>query len=440
MRVGAPFNPYKVFQGVFAPYWILEHRGIGTGAKLCYIRLLGFAGKDARCYPSLETLGKSLGVSDRQARDYVKELERIGLITSEQRGLRRTNIYLFLWTAELERLSHSVPDGSDDPDDSPNGPVGPPAGQNSTSGLDRNNRSVPDRNPSSVPGRNTSSGLARKNPAAPIGINSVGINSQESSSAPLAARHSTSAGGKVRTTSTPGPVDEQKTGGLAESKNRTAEAIIGWVKARNIQRLRSDRQVGLPEREHLAQWTRILDARGIADDEGLLYSILDRARAAADGFGQWRSWGFITLQIQLVAEQLDKVSVPHSAEFPRSQDPPPEESESAWAKAKVRIRLEISEIAYLNWFAGTWQVEKCGSRIKVAVPDEPTREWLTDEYELVIGKALSDLGIEEFDFVVCEPVSRSLEIGPKTERPTCDPDESQTAESRVNTRLLTEGL
>src|SRR6516165_5637618 len=73
MRIGSPFNPYKVFQGVFAPYWILEHRGIGTGAKLCYIRLLGFAGKDARCYPSLETLGKSLGASERQARDYVKE-------------------------------------------------------------------------------------------------------------------------------------------------------------------------------------------------------------------------------------------------------------------------------------------------------------------------------------------------------------------------------
>jgi hypothetical protein len=139
VRVGAPFDPYKVFQGVFAPYWLLEHSGIGTGAKLCYIRWLGFAGKDARCYPSLETLGKSLGVSERQARDYVKELERAGLITKEQRGLRRTNVYLFLWTAELEKLSTSVPDGSDDPDDTPEGPVGQPAGRNPSSRLDRNN-------------------------------------------------------------------------------------------------------------------------------------------------------------------------------------------------------------------------------------------------------------------------------------------------------------
>jgi hypothetical protein len=41
MQVGSPFDPYKVFQGIFAPYWLLEHRGISTGPKLCYIRLLG---------------------------------------------------------------------------------------------------------------------------------------------------------------------------------------------------------------------------------------------------------------------------------------------------------------------------------------------------------------------------------------------------------------
>ena len=78
MKIGVPFNPYRVFQGAFAPFWLLEHRGLGAGAKLCYIRLLGFAGRDGRCYPSVETLGNSLGVSDRQALDYVKELEGLG--------------------------------------------------------------------------------------------------------------------------------------------------------------------------------------------------------------------------------------------------------------------------------------------------------------------------------------------------------------------------
>ncbi len=83
MKVGAPFNPYRVFQGVFAPYWILEHAHLGAGAKLCYVRLLGFAGKDARCYPALSTLGASLGVSDRQAREYIRELVKARLIAVE---------------------------------------------------------------------------------------------------------------------------------------------------------------------------------------------------------------------------------------------------------------------------------------------------------------------------------------------------------------------
>jgi hypothetical protein len=414
MRIGSPFNPYKVFQGVFAPYWILEHRGIGTGAKLCYIRLLGFAGKDARCYPSLETLGKSLGVSDRQARDYVKELERAGLIAAEQRGLRRTNVYFFLWTADLEKLSHAVPDGSDDPDDSPNGPVGHPADQHSTSGLDRNNRSAPDRNRSSVPDRNSSSGLERKIPAGPIGINSVGINSLESSSSPCAVCPSTAAGGKTKTSRAREPITEQKAEVLPDSTNRAGRAIIEWAKARNIQRLRSDRQVGLPEKEHLAQWTSIFDARGVADDEVLVYSLLDVARAAADRFGPWRSWGFITLQIQLAAEQFDKARVRGPAESQSSHDPIPEEPDSDWAKAKAQIRSQISEIAFLNWFSCTWQIEKFGSRIEVAVPDESTKAWLKSEYELVISKALSELGVEEIRFVVYDPISKISGNRPRT--------------------------
>ena len=112
MKVGSPFNPYKVFQGVFAPYWVLEHRGISSGAKLCYIRLLGFAGRDARCYPSLDTLGASLGVSQRQARDYVKELERALLIAVGQRGLRndkRVSIPLAGGIGTLEQLRSQSP-------------------------------------------------------------------------------------------------------------------------------------------------------------------------------------------------------------------------------------------------------------------------------------------------------------------------------------------
>ena len=98
--------------------------------------------------PSLEKLGTSLGVSERQARDYVKELERSGLIVIEQRGLRKTNVYLFVWTVELEQLVSSVPEDTDDPNDQDDG-----TSQNTSAD------------------RNTTSG--------PIGINSPGISSRE---------------------------------------------------------------------------------------------------------------------------------------------------------------------------------------------------------------------------------------------------------------------
>jgi Helix-turn-helix domain len=181
MEIGALFNPYKVFQGAFAPFWLLELPKLGSGAKLCYIRLLGFAGKDGRCYPSLDTLGTSLGVSERQARDYVKELERAGLIRIEQRGLRKTNVYLFVWTAEMQGLISSVTHGSDDPDDT-NGP----GSMNAI--TDRNNCSAQDRNCTSAPDRNFSSVQDRKTSSVPIGINSEGISSAESSSSSASPR------------------------------------------------------------------------------------------------------------------------------------------------------------------------------------------------------------------------------------------------------------
>jgi hypothetical protein len=45
MQNDSPFDPYKVFKGFLAPYWLLEHPGISGASKLCYIRLLGFVAR-----------------------------------------------------------------------------------------------------------------------------------------------------------------------------------------------------------------------------------------------------------------------------------------------------------------------------------------------------------------------------------------------------------
>src|ERR1035437_1745527 len=89
-------NPYKMWVGSFVPYWLLCRREVSQGAKLCYARLAQFAGEDGLCYPKQTTLAAEVGVTERTARDYIRELEEFNLIESVQNGLRRANNYYFL--------------------------------------------------------------------------------------------------------------------------------------------------------------------------------------------------------------------------------------------------------------------------------------------------------------------------------------------------------
>lgn len=386
MKVGVPFNPYRVFQGAFAPYWLLEHRGISAGAKLCYIRLLGFAGKDARCYPSLETLGFSLGVSDRQARDYVKELERRGLIVIEQRGLRKTNVYLFVWTAELERLMSAVPDRSADPDEFENErPPGSPPDRNKCSGQNRNSGSPPDRN--------TRSALDRKYSAGPIGINSLGRNSLESSSSskPMEPAKTKRKRYSVSTKAEPEVA--------VKPLNEVAENIRDWATDRSFQRLRSDRQLGYPDDEHLELWSRILKQRGVTGSQNI-FTVLDAAVAAATRSGEWRNWSFLTLQVQLATERFRTVSPGPAITEVFAYDLPEENPSCHWAKAKENIRIRIGEVPFANWFERTRQVEQQDGRVTVAVPDDCSRLFIETEYGNLTKSVLAELGIDQIEMTV----------------------------------------
>jgi hypothetical protein len=50
---------------------------------------------------------------------------------------------------------------------------------------------------------------------------------------------------------------------------------------------------------------------------------------------------------------------------------PEEEPTTEWERAKGQIREKILEIAFLNWFDGTRQIQRCGTKLFVEVPDEP---------------------------------------------------------------------
>jgi hypothetical protein len=141
-------------------------------------------------------------ITDRQARDYVKELERAGLITVDQRGLRKTNAYSFLCTEELAQLLGSVPDRPTDPSEGEPGPEG---------GRD------PDRNTASALDRKYPAALERNRCSGPIGINSEGNTSLESSSSSVCSCSSAT----QMTERSREPEDERK--------NRAAQAIRAWL-------------------------------------------------------------------------------------------------------------------------------------------------------------------------------------------------------------------
>ena len=112
-QTGQIFNPYRLFYGVFIPEGLLRFPGVSPGAKLCYGRLARYAGERGVCWPLQCDLARELGVSVRNVRRYLQELQSEFFIRARQRGLNRSNEYEFLWHKTFEgseRTNASAPE------------------------------------------------------------------------------------------------------------------------------------------------------------------------------------------------------------------------------------------------------------------------------------------------------------------------------------------
>jgi hypothetical protein len=79
------------------PNFILTKKDLSVGGKLAYAMLLKYAWDDNACFPGQLKLAEDMGAGERSIRTYLKELETVGLLEIEQRGLGKTNLYrLFL--------------------------------------------------------------------------------------------------------------------------------------------------------------------------------------------------------------------------------------------------------------------------------------------------------------------------------------------------------
>lgn len=97
------FNPWQLFVGAFIPNWLVERPELSPGAKLCYARLCQYAGRAGVAFPAQEELAAALGVSDRQVRTYLVQLQTVThdgapapLIRVTQGGRARSNRITFL--------------------------------------------------------------------------------------------------------------------------------------------------------------------------------------------------------------------------------------------------------------------------------------------------------------------------------------------------------
>ncbi len=119
MKPGDVFNPHGLFHGIFIPEALVKYPKVSPGAKLAYGRLVRFGGEDGKCYPSLKTLSREVGISKRQGQRYMDELKTARLIRVQPRispaGAPDTGEVVFLWHVlfEAEGVVTDVSIGSD---------------------------------------------------------------------------------------------------------------------------------------------------------------------------------------------------------------------------------------------------------------------------------------------------------------------------------------
>jgi hypothetical protein len=85
------------------PNFILENSALSLGAKVTYSLFLHFAWNKDSVFPGQDRLAQHMGMSTSRANEYIKELERAGLIEITRRGQGKTNLYKLHFVVKQQR-------------------------------------------------------------------------------------------------------------------------------------------------------------------------------------------------------------------------------------------------------------------------------------------------------------------------------------------------
>ena len=83
---GRRFNPHHAACGFYPPEIVNRESNISASVKLIYWHVVQRAGRNGCCWPAQAAIARDLGLTARQVRNLLGELEDLGLIERRRRG------------------------------------------------------------------------------------------------------------------------------------------------------------------------------------------------------------------------------------------------------------------------------------------------------------------------------------------------------------------
>jgi len=92
------FDPLSAGGFTQVPNFLLNSKDLTFAAKVVYAKLLSYAWTNNRVFPGQERMASEIGSKRSTVNKAVKELETLGWIAIDRRGLGQTNIYTLYHT------------------------------------------------------------------------------------------------------------------------------------------------------------------------------------------------------------------------------------------------------------------------------------------------------------------------------------------------------
>jgi biotin operon repressor len=86
-------DPIARFGFTQLPNFVLKNSSLSIGSKVVYAMFLYYAWHKDSCFPGQDRLAVDIGMSKSRVNEFIKELERAGLVEIHRRGQGKTNIY-----------------------------------------------------------------------------------------------------------------------------------------------------------------------------------------------------------------------------------------------------------------------------------------------------------------------------------------------------------